>query len=695
MRFKLEKEDAPGKDCSNAPRYVITTKVRVNNETTLSLPTTSYVIIDEPTYQNFKVFDVRCNTVKVLTSLSQGLQLKLEKVGDDNKLALVTDSDEPYYYYYNGNDTCIDTIDHIPQSSTNGTHVRVYDYDTCSIAFKSLGSSRVLIDPQDVISSKNMSLIGNRLDIRIGDNFFKGSENQLYQSYRSVEVYNSTGSKVGMLNNVVPIFDRRSDDFKLFPFHKIKRLNVKNSYFATEKLGSNYVGCISDENGECKNFYSLNPNSFGYKYDHNLALYPYYYNLENFGNFLEVDVVNTREFEDLKAEVQSLKEQIKQLRHREQVEGMPRLPGFPGQKGERGIDGFPGFPGPKGEPGYGWPGPKGEKGVPGLPGPTSEPGYGGPGPKGEKGVPGLPGIKGERGNPGMDAKPEDVAAILLSSELERFGKALFNTPITELKGKTLNNYVTQDLPKEIANNKNLKKSIKGEKGDQGLRGEVGSPGPVGPKGEPGYPGSKGLRGEKGYPGRKGEQGPLGRPSGAKGDRGETGLPGFPGRNGSPGHKGEPGYPGRKGEQGPLGPSGAKGDRGETGLPGFPGRNGSPGHKGEPGLQGYPGPKGDQGHPGLNGLPGEKGDKGDQGYLSYGYPSQKGEPGVPGSPGLDGMPGGPKGEKGETGGPQGPKGEKGMPGLSITSPKGDRGEPGLKGSKGDRATRPKWSKGRER
>ncbi len=78
-----------------------------------------------------------------------------------------------------------------------------------------------------------------------------------------------------MLNNVVPIFDWRSDDFKLFPFHEIKRLNVKNSYFATEKLGSNYVGCISDENGECKNFYSLNPNSFGYKYDHNLALYPF------------------------------------------------------------------------------------------------------------------------------------------------------------------------------------------------------------------------------------------------------------------------------------------------------------------------------------------------------------------------------------------------------------------------------------
>lgn len=302
MRFKLEKEDAPGKDCSNAARYVITTKVRVNSETTVSLPTTSYVIIDEPRGERLIVIDHICRTEKVLNSSLQGLQLKLEKVGDDNKLALVTDSGEYYYYYHDGNIINIATIDFIPQSRKNGEYVHVYDYDTRSIKFKPLESSKVLIDPKDVISSKNMSLIGSRLDIRTGDNVFKESQYE-YKFYKSVEIHNSTGSKVGMLNNVVPIFDRRSDDFKLSPFHEIKRLNVKNSYFATEKLGSNYVGCISDENGECKNFYSLNPNSFGYKYDHNLDLYPYYYNLENFGNFLEVDVVNTREFEDLKAEV--------------------------------------------------------------------------------------------------------------------------------------------------------------------------------------------------------------------------------------------------------------------------------------------------------------------------------------------------------------------------------------------------------
>ncbi|WP_353284563.1 hypothetical protein [Wolbachia endosymbiont (group A) of Lasioglossum fulvicorne] len=274
MRFKLEKEDDPGKDCSNASRYVITTKVRVNNETTVSLPTTSYVIIDEPGDQRLIVIDHSCRTQKVLNGLSQGLQLKLEKVGDDNKLALVTDSGEYYYYYHDGNIISIATIDFILQSRKNGEYVHVYDYDTRSIKLKPLESSKVLIDPKDIISSKNMSLIGNRLDIRIGDNFFKGSENQLYQSYRSVEVYNSASSKVGMLNNVVPIFDRRDDNFKLFPFHEIERLNVKNSYFATEKLGSNYVGCISDENSECKNFYGLKPDFVGYNYSHNLWFIP-------------------------------------------------------------------------------------------------------------------------------------------------------------------------------------------------------------------------------------------------------------------------------------------------------------------------------------------------------------------------------------------------------------------------------------
>lgn len=283
MRFELEKEDALGNACSSTNRYITTTKVRVNSETTASLPAMSYVIIDEPTYQHFKVLDSRCGTVKVLTNLHQGLQLKLEKVGNDNKLALVTDSGEYYYYYHYGNAINIATIDLIPKSSTNGTHVSVYDYDTHSIKFKPLESSKVLIDLKDIISSRNINLIlqdlGNspdkRLEIRMGDKFFQQPENQLYQFDRSVEVYNSTGSKVGMLNNVVPIFDYRSNNFKIFPFHEIESLKAQDSYFTVKKLGNNYVGCISHENSTCKNFYYLNPDSFGYDHDNTPGPYPY------------------------------------------------------------------------------------------------------------------------------------------------------------------------------------------------------------------------------------------------------------------------------------------------------------------------------------------------------------------------------------------------------------------------------------
>ncbi|WP_265027059.1 collagen-like domain-containing protein [Wolbachia endosymbiont (group A) of Bombylius major] len=716
MRFKLEKEDAPGKDCSNAPRYVITTKVRVNNETTLSLPTTSYVIIDEPTYQNFKVFDVRCNTVKVLTSLSQGLQLKLEKVGDDNKLALVTDSDEPYYYYYNGNDTCIDTIDHIPQSSTNGTHVRVYDYDTCSIAFKSLGSSRVLIDPQDVISSKNMSLIGNRLDIRIGDNFFKGSENQLYQSYRSVEVYNSTGSKVGMLNNVVPIFDRRSDDFKLFPFHGIKRLNVKNSYFATEKLGNNYVGCISDENSECKNFYGLKPDFVGYNYSHNLDLYPYYYNLENFGNFLEVDM-KVGELIDLEERVKRLEDVIEDLQREEKIPGPKGEKGEPGPKGPIGSEGKKGEPGKAGKDGT--PGPKGADGAPGLVGPKGDrsfPGLIGPpglqgkkgeqgstgekGNKGDTGAPGIDGLKGTTGEKGDKGNTGPKGADGESPTIDRVAdkvvksdtfiqKVLLKRMIDEgdltYTGKTLADKVKEKLKQDLQFTGDIKgepgsagpRGEKGEIGFPGVRGLQGQKGDLGPQGFNGTQGEKGDQGYEGPPGEKGAQGIQG-PKGVNGTQGlpgEKSLQGIKGSTGPQGLRGVlvPGPKGESGTQGPVGRQGDKGLKGEPSAPGRPGLDGQPGIKGEQGLKGEVGPRGPKGDLGELGLKRSKGNIGPQGPSGT-----KGEKGISGPQG----PIGPEGKKGELGkaGPQGPRGWKGEPGSQ--GEQGKTGVPGTAGLKGE-------------
>ncbi|MDM8335283.1 hypothetical protein [Wolbachia pipientis] len=169
---------------------------------------------------------------KVLNDFSQRLRLKLERVGNDYKLILITSSDEPYYYYYGKSsnrtiDNNIETIGCIPQNFTCGQDVRVYDYDTCSIEFKPPESSKVLIDPKDITSSQNISLIlenlktspDNRLKIRAGENFFKESR-FVHKAYKSVELHDYTVSKVGILNNVVQVFDRRDVNFKLFPFYE-------------------------------------------------------------------------------------------------------------------------------------------------------------------------------------------------------------------------------------------------------------------------------------------------------------------------------------------------------------------------------------------------------------------------------------------------------------------------------------------
>ncbi|MBA8770568.1 collagen-like protein [Wolbachia pipientis] len=559
MRFKLEKEDAPGKDCSNAPRYVIITKVRVNSETTVSLPAMSYVIVDEHISYRFIVTDHSRKTQKVLDDLPQGLQLKLENVGSDYKLALMTNSGSPYYYRYHDIESGlisykIFTADLTPNART---YYYGFNFTSCRSEPALLESMKVLIDPKDIISSKNINLIlqdlGNspdkRLKIKIGDNFFQQSKNQLYQSYRSIEIHNSAGSKVGMLNNVVPIFDRRSNNFKIFPFHEIESLKAQDSYFATEKLGDNYVGCISYENGECKNFYPLNPNSFEDKYDHNLVLYPYYYNLENFGNFLEVDM-KVGELIDLEERVGRLENEIKQMKRMPGPPGLPGDKGYPGlvgppgDKGFRGKDGdkggqgtlgFLGLPGQNGSPGEkGFRGKDGDKGGQGYPGLD-----GSPGEKGRQGEPGSPGfrdhsgIPGQKGERGSDAKPEDVADILLSNEVEKFKQVLFYTPIPELEGKTLEKYLTQDLPKEIVKDENFRKGIRGEKGEQGQAGKEGTPGPKGADGAPGTPGEKGdkgiqgpqgLNGIQGLQGKKGEQGSTGE----KGNKGNTGPKGADG-----------------------------------------------------------------------------------------------------------------------------------------------------------------------
>ncbi|XP_012518700.1 PREDICTED: collagen alpha-4(VI) chain-like [Propithecus coquereli] len=262
-------------------------------------------------------------------------------------------------------------------------------------------------------------------------------------------------------------------------------------------------------------------------------------------------------------------------------------------------------------------------------------------------------------------------------------------------------------------------------GEDGYRGDFGSPGRKGGKGfdgVPGHPGEEGGHGERGprgLPGLRGEEGCLGMkgPPGATGFSGEKGLPGLPGQpgeRGEPGLRGDPGAPGSDSYiQGPKGEKGRRGHRGnpgEEGVDGLDGEQGPRGRQGPPGTFGQrgslgaqgtpgpPGPKGSKGKDGPRGMKGElgaagergpqgqQGPRGQPGFLGsdgYGHPGRKGtkgEPGFPGYPGAQGEDGDPghQGEKGAKG-VRGKRGNAGFPGFAGTP--GDQGPPGQMGIKG--------------
>ena len=264
-------------------------------------------------------------------------------------------------------------------------------------------------------------------------------------NYSRVDIFSSTDNKIGMLNNVPPIFDLRDNNLKLFPFHEIKSLKAQDSYFTAKKLGNNYAGCISYENSTCKNFYDLNPNSFGYDHDNSPGPYPYYYNLENFDNFLEVDV-NIQEHINLETEIELLKRRIERLEHT----GVQGPKGEPGERGQKGDRGFDGAPGPQGRPGAVGVGHIGKKGRDGEKGETGAQGM--PGSKGDKGIQGPPGQKGEPGLKGNQGSKGDK------------GDRGFPSP----------------------------KGSKGDTGSSGAHGSKGDKGPIGPKGEKGNQGTNGV-----------------------------------------------------------------------------------------------------------------------------------------------------------------------------------------------------------
>jgi len=195
------------------------------------------------------------------------------------------------------------------------------------------------------------------------------------------------------------------------------------------------------------------------------------------------DVVQVPVVEEVKPEIKSEPQIIKEIVIQEPI---PGLEGYPGPQGERGMPGLQGPPGPPGPVG-----PQGEHGFSGLMGLDGEKGE--PGPKGDKGDKGDPGEKGEQGPPGERGE----------------------------RGE-------QGIPGE--------RGPEGSVGPQGPQGTQGPEGPVGPAGAPGRAGEKGDKGHRGEPGPQGKAGPAG-PKRTKGDKGEKGSPG---KEGPRGPKGEPG-----------------------------------------------------------------------------------------------------------------------------------------------------------
>ena len=231
----------------------------------------------------------------------------------------------------------------------------------------------------------------------------------------------------------------------------------------------------------------------------------------------------------------------------------------------------------------------------------------------------------------------------------------------------------------------LKRKLKGPKGDPGDPGPSGRLGPNGQMGNPGYPGLTGAIGISGTPnliqGSTGIEGSTGvSPQGIQGATGEVGLAGATGAVGFLGTSGFVGATGiNQGAAGATGLDGATGVQGSTGVSGNIGStgmvNGSTGVQGLAGLEGATG-YGEQGSTGLMGLFGSTGIDG-----LFGSTGALGAQGATGGVGGDGATGvSPTGSTGVMG-LQGATGEVGGVGSTGISPQGATGFFGATGFDG--------------
>ena len=343
-------------------------------------------------------------------------------------------------------------------------------------------------------------------------------------------------------------------------------------------------------------------------------------------------------------------------------------------------------------------GPKGEPGEQGVQGPKGEPGE--QGIQGPKGDPGEQGIQGPKGDPGKSAYQLAVDNGFVGTEDEWLA-SLKQGPKGDqgehgkqgADGKSA--YQLAVDSGFVGSESDWLTSLKGEKGDQGPKGDPGEQGIQGPKGNPG---EQGIQGPKGDPGKSTYQ--LAIDSGFVGSESDW-LTSLKGEKGDQGPKGDPG------EQGIQGPKGNPGEQGIQGPKGNPGEQGIQGPKGDPGKSAYQLAV-DAGYGGSESdwLASLKGEQGKQG--------EKGEPGEPGKQGLQGEPGKSayqiaeeeansegstygspsdwlkslKGDKGDSAYQVAvDNGYSGSESDWLTSLKGEKGDQGPKGDPGDSATLP--------
>lgn len=256
MRFNLESGDT---FCDGKSKLV---NVKINDDERIHLPYTSY-IFDK--YQNFIISNFKLNPMNSILNnfYQQELYLKLEKVGGDYKLALVNGSDQYYYvYYYDHNISKIATFNSIPSrfiEYRGQEYIRSYD-GKCSVNLVPLINSRVLVDPKDIMSNKDIDFVlkeleklpDKRLRIGVGKNFLRGPEKVLSNTYKSAEVYDIYNNKIGILNNIATSFSNKK--LELFSgnvsidtidqFGANLSLKKTNPRFRIKRLNNdNYVGC--------------------------------------------------------------------------------------------------------------------------------------------------------------------------------------------------------------------------------------------------------------------------------------------------------------------------------------------------------------------------------------------------------------------------------------------------------------------